>query len=300
MIASCGEAVRDLLPDGSVHLGGSPFNVARGLARLGVPSAFLGALPGGPAAEPFLSALREAGGSLAFVQRVAQPLLDAAVEETAGALSYRFAPEDSADLHLVTPQLAGVTALHVGSLALARLPVAAVVEAAAEVFPGALSLDPNARPTLISDPSAWRSRLRRIAARADLVKLSTEDSVALSPGRAPAALAAELLALGVGAVVLTDGAAGCRLFLRAGSLALSAVPVEVVDAVGAGDSFMAGLLCALALAGWLTRGALRAAAPGELEPALGFALAAAAASCARSGPYAPTRAEVEALIAGQR
>ncbi|HVB06856.1 MAG TPA: PfkB family carbohydrate kinase [Acidimicrobiales bacterium] len=294
MIASCGEAVLDLLPSGARALGGSPFNVALGVARLGGESAFLGALPEGEQAAPFLEALVSAGVSLAHLQRVPWPLLTAEVRVHDGVTDYRFSPDDSADRHLAPSGLAGVAALHVGSLVLARSPAAEAVARAATAFPGFLSLDPNARPFAIGDLPAWRSRLRRVAARADLVKLSGEDAAALAPGEAPAALAAALLASGCGAVVLTDGARGARLHLRSGDLAVPAYPAAPGgDAVGAGDSFMAGLLVALGDAGLLLAGSLGGLAPGELAGALRFAAAAASLTCAARGAAAPGRAAVE-------
>lgn len=299
MIGVAGEAVLDLLPDATAVLAGSPFNVALGLGRLGAPVAYLGALSLDEAGEAFLAALEAAGVATGLVQRVEQPSLRAEISILGGEARYRFAPQDTADRHFRTPDASrreALSALHVGSLSLSREPAAGVLEELAGDFAGFLSIDPNVRPAAIDEPARWRSRILRLAARADVVKLSLEDAAYLFPDRREDEVAGELFDLGAFSVLLTKAARGASWHLRGGTLEVAALSALSGDAVGAGDSFMAGLLAGLSGTPAAARGAILGCDPEAVHKALYLGAACAAITCAHLGAYAPMRGEAEALL----
>lgn len=160
--------------------------------------------------------------------------------------------------------------------------------------------DPNVRPSLIPDMAAYRVRVMDWLAMADLVKLSDEDAELLAPGRPVDALAAECLQAGAHAVIVTRGGAGATLW-RTGHepLTVAAPRVQVVDTIGAGDTFTAGLSVAL-----LAQGVDHPAQLGQLadetwREVMGFAATAAALNCTREGADPPTLEAVRAALAQQ-
>jgi fructokinase len=160
-----------------------------------------------------------------------------------------------------------------------------------------VSFDPNARPALMGDPAAARERVEQFVRAADVVKVSDEDLRWLAPDEDPAAVAAGWLALGPSVVVVTRGGEGATGVAAAGRVDVEAPPVEVVDTVGAGDAFTAGLLDALATADLLgveRSEQLRAIGTGALAAALRHATRVAAVTCSRPGADPPTRAELVA------
>lgn len=194
------------------------------------------------------------------------------------------------------------SALHVGTLALSTDPPGAEVAAFAEreaqnrVF----MLDPNIRPTLIGDRSASLDRLDRLMPFADLVKLSDSDLAWLYPDVDPIELVDRLLDIGAGCVVVTLGREGAKAWTATASARVQAPEVTVVDTVGAEDAFGAGLLSWLGRHDQLSKRRLRGLGPVELEAALAYAAAAGAAQCTRASAWAPTAADVEAVMNGAR
>jgi len=156
-----------------------------------------------------------------------------------------------------------------------------------------VGLDPNVRPGLVGDRGAYLRRLEGWVALADLVKVSRADLAWLYPGGDPEAVAREWLARGPAVVVVTRGSEGAVAYGPAGRIEVPGLPAAVVDTVGAGDAFTAGLLAALVDAGRLERDALRGTTADELRAALAFANAAAAVTCTRPGADPPTREEIE-------
>jgi fructokinase len=153
-------------------------------------------------------------------------------------------------------------------------------------------LDPNIRPGFITDEPAYRARLERLFGRADIVKLSDEDLHWLEGDGAPADLARRILSRGPKLVCITEGAKGATAYHAGGQLSVPARPARVVDTVGAGDTFNAGLLAGLHRAGHLTRAALTPPDEAALETALKLAVAAAAVTVSRAGANPPTAAEL--------
>ena len=309
MILVCGEALIDLVPAPSgadlayvARAGGSSFNVAMGLGRLGAPVGFLGRLSTDLFGRLLRDRLEVDGVDCRFVQEGEEPSTLAVVQIEAGSepayvfygegtadrlFSAADAPADFADL---------VTALHLGSISLVREPGASAFEAIMRREHGrrVLSLDPNVRPSLVGERGAYRARLEGWVALADLVKVSQADLAWLYPGEPPDDVATAWLARGPGLVVVTKGGDGTVGLTARDRVEVAGARVTVVDTVGAGDAFTAGLLAWLHAAGLLERASLRGLPADALRASLVFANRAAAITCTRPGAQPPTRAEMDA------
>ena len=280
--------------------GGSPFNVAVGLARLGAETAFLASIGTDTFGDFLLGRLRAEGVDTALVTRPALPTPVVVVGiGPNGAPTYTFHALNSADraLTAVTNPLPDrIEAIVLGSLVLAVEPIGSALLALAEREAGrrVISLDPNLRPAQVGELAAWRQRFARFAATASVIKASTEDIKAGWPGADAANLAARWLAGGTELVVITDGAAGAAAFHATGRVHVPGRAVAVQDTVGAGDSFHAALLTGLAEAGRLRCGAIAAMDPPALETVLRRAVLASSLTCTRRGADLPTQAELAA------
>lgn len=309
MFVVCGEALFDVFSAGDTdtglaldaRIGGSPFNVALGLARLGQPVSFFGGVSRGFLGQRLLRALAQEGVGTGCVQLLDAPTTLSLVGVDAhGVPSYSFYGHGGADRTL--PVAAAdtvpdsVQALHFGSYAMVVEPVASAQRALIERLHRRclVAYDPNVRLNVEPDLARWRDTLDWMAARAHLLKVSEEDLGLLYPGVPHATLAARWRAAGVAAVVVTHGGEGARAHLAEGELAVAPVPVQVVDTVGAGDTFQAAMLAALAEAQALTPAAVRALPAGAWGQVLGFAARAAAITCGRRGADLPRRAELAA------
>ncbi len=309
MILLCGEALIDLVPvvtDGELaylpRTGGSPYNVALGLGRLGVPVGFFGRVSGDPFGQLLRSRLVAEGVDCRLLRQGDEPTALAIVHLSPNQEPvFVFYGDGSADCtlsgdDLPSPdELAGTTALHFGSISLVREPGATVYEQLMRRESGrrVISLDPNVRPGLIGDRAAYRRRLEGWVALADIVKVSQADLAWLYPGQEPVDAARGLLAEGPSLVVVTRGAAGAVGITASGMVDVPGTPVIVRDTVGAGDAFTASLLGFLALRGRLDRARLRSLGEDDLRSCLVLANRAASITCTRSGAQPPTRAEVE-------
>ncbi|WP_213452363.1 carbohydrate kinase family protein [Rhizomonospora bruguierae] len=301
-----GEALVDVVraPDGSVreHPGGSPANVALGLARLGRRVHLLTRTGDDPYGALLREHLRSAGVALVGAAIDDAPTATAtAVLDAAGAARYEF----ELVWRLPSPGVpggvsAGTVAVHTGSIAAYLEPGAGAVEAILRELRGrsTISYDPNVRPALVADPPATRARIDGLVAASDVVKVSDEDLAWLVPGRAPERVAAEWLARGPSLVVVTRGGAGAFAVSRSGAVTVPGWAVTVVDTVGAGDAFTSGLLDALAAADLLGRdreAALRGIDPETLRRVIEHAVRVSAFVCARAGAQPPNRAELAAF-----
>ncbi|MEU3568960.1 carbohydrate kinase [Kitasatospora sp. NPDC036755] len=291
-----GECVADIVRTGEgedrVHPGGSPANVAYGLARLGRPATLLTEL--GPDANGRLIRrhLESAGVRVRAAEVARTP--SALVElDGQGRARYTF------DIRWTLPpaELAEPTefgecaeppaAVHLGSIAALTEPGAGSVLALVERWRGRarISYDPNVRPALMGDRAEAVRRVERWVALSDLVKASDEDLAWLYPGERPEAVAERWLALGPAVVAVTLGAEGAFARTAEGGRAeAAAVPVPVADTVGAGDSFMAAFLDARATGA-------------DLASCLTRAVTAAALTVSRPGANPPTAAELAAALA---
>lgn len=277
--------------------GGSPANVAVGLVRLGVPAELVtrfGTDRYGDqlGAHLFGNGVQLAPGSIGpgFRTSTATATLDAE-----GVASYEF------DITWEPPALSlptGCPAVHTGSIATVMQPGAeAIRQFLTELAdrPVTVTLDPNARPTITPDAESTWTAVRELAGLADLVKLSDEDCEFLHPGLSVDAIATELLAVDrTRCVVVTLGGAGAVGFTRDGRIEVQAPAIEVVDTVGAGDSFMAALIARLHALGLLGAGRLTGLTDESLREVLEYAVKAAAITCTRHGADPPTAADLEA------
>ncbi|MFE4517732.1 carbohydrate kinase [Kitasatospora sp. NPDC056783] len=290
-----GECVADIVrTDGGpdrVHPGGSPANVAYGLARLGRPAVLLTEL--GPDANGRLIRrhLESAGVRVRAAEVARTP--SAVVElDGRGQAHYTFdigwtlPPTEPGE---VIEPAEPPAAIHLGSIAAVTEPGAASVLALVERRRGRarISYDPNVRPALMGDRAEAVRRVERCVALSDLVKASDEDLAWLYPGERPEAVAERWLALGPSVVAVTLGAEGAFARTAEGGHAeAAAVPVRVADTVGAGDSFMAAFLDA-------------DASGAGLPDCLTRAVTAAALTVARPGANPPSAAELTAVLAGR-
>ncbi|MDQ0848232.1 fructokinase [Arthrobacter sp. B3I9] len=309
MLTVIGEGLVDVVQRSSgvqAHVGGSPLNVAVGLARLDHPVQFIGRYGRDAYGEAVAAHLRSSSvllpvGPDALPTSVATALID-----DDGAASYTF------DLAWELPGLAdrlpfmlqGTTLLHTGSIATMLAPGAADVLAAVEhAHPSVtVSFDPNCRPSIITDVDYARRQAEKFVPLADVVKASDEDLEWLYPGQDPLDSARRWLSLGGSGgpamVVVTRGAEGPWGVNASGETHFPAPSVDVADTVGAGDSFMAALLSGivdLGLDGAQNRKDLRELAAGSLRELLARASWAAAVTVSRAGANPPTRAELNRM-----
>ena len=266
MIVVAGEALIDLVvsPGGQVDArpGGSPYNAARSLARLGVETTFLGRLASDGLGRLLRDRLAAEGAAIGVPEPSSRPsTLAVATLDQAGSADYAFYLDGTAGADLGYEALkkalpADATALHVGDLGLVMEPVGAAIERLirSDVPADALVLlDPNCRPSAVADHEAYRRRIGVIARRADIVKASTEDLAYLYPDVPPEEAAKALLDNGPSLVLVTDGPRPARAFLPDSILAEEVPSVTVVDTIGAGDAFGGGFL-----AWWTAHGLGRA------------------------------------------
>ncbi len=309
MFIVCGEALFDVFSTGPTptglgfdgRIGGSPFNVALGLARLGQPVGFCGGIGGGFAGDRLMQALADEGIDARAAARIDAPTTLSLIGlDAAGVPSYAFYGQGCADRLLRTEHLAAIPAearaFHFGSYTMVVPPVAATQRALVEREQGRslIAYDPNIRTNVEPDLAVWRDTLQWMLPRTDLLKISDEDLALLYPGRAIDEFAGAALAAGTPLVVVTRGGAGAVGFTAQGEAALPPVVVAVVDTVGAGDTFQAALLTWLAETGQLSPAAVRQIGPDTLRAGLGFAARAAAITCGRRGADLPRRAELPA------
>ncbi|MEX3853677.1 carbohydrate kinase [Paraburkholderia sp. BR10923] len=294
VFVSAGDILTDLVRTGASHWlsrpGGAGWNVARCVARLGLPTACAGSLGVDNFSDELWDASVAAGLDMRFLQRVEHPPLLAIVHQTHPP-AYFFMGENSADLafdpaRLPAGWMNAVKWAHFGGISLARQPLGDTLAAlAAELRSHGvkISFDPNYRNLM---EHGYEPTLRQMAALADLIKVSDEDLRMFFRTSDEAAALAQLRAMNPAATVLVTRGPDAAMLLD-GAAVIEAKPprVEVVDTVGAGDASIGGLLFSLMSApqrGWPEH--------------LAFALAAGAAACGHAGAHAPTLDEVVALL----
>ncbi|MGB3829040.1 MAG: carbohydrate kinase [Ornithinimicrobium sp.] len=301
-IVAVGEALIDIVQprdaEASEHVGGSPANVAVGLASLGHRTSlatFIGQDERGDRIADYLAARDVAltpGSRSASHTSTAKATLDAD-----GGATYDF----DLSWDIPAPDLSNVGHLHTGSIAATLHPGASTVFEAmsAARAHGTVSYDPNARPSIMGDAHEARSLIEERIGRSDVVKASAEDVEWLYAGASVEDVARLWGRLGPPLVVITDGSEGAIVHqsLSDQQTRVAAPRVEVVDTVGAGDSFMAGLISGLLDAGLLgsaqARQRLGEAAPWAISSAVDRALSTAAFTIARAGAAAPNRTDID-------
>jgi fructokinase len=294
-----GEALIDRVEkQGAVeHVGGSPLNVAVGLARLGRGVDFLTHIADDEAGRRIVEYLKASGVQLVPGSITAErtPTAVATIADD-GSAAYTF------DLQWQlsgTPEVTPPLLVHTGSIAAVREPGCLAVAALLEAYrvSATLTFDPNVRPSLIADRAAAQARIAHLVERSDIVKVSDEDLRWIDPDHEPQRTARGWLASGPAIVVVTLGSRGAVAFCSAGDARVEADPVRVIDTVGAGDAFMVGLLdalWALNLVGAERRSALRRIRLDALTAALEAAGLASALTVSRAGAELPDRAALRA------
>jgi fructokinase len=287
--------------DFRMHSGGSILNVAVGLARLGHHVAFAGKIAEDYFGHHLLLTLKTEGVDTRFVSTAKAQTALAFVAMEEGEPVYSFYGDRTADTLLTADDIPEslyqeTSILHVGSISLLRGATPATVLETVERLKGnaLLSLDPNIRASLIHDEQAYRDLLHRLIALTDILKLSYVDLAWLLPGASVEETLLYLSALGPALVIITQGEKG--VLARSGSsstLQIPTFPIPVIDTVGAGDTFCAGVLARLADEAILSREKVLALTEQELRAVISFASAAAALNCTREGADPPHRSEVE-------
>lgn len=282
-----GEALIDVVHhlDGSVeeHAGGSPFNVAIGLARLGVSTELAAQFGPDEHGGLLIGALERSGVGRSLVDASERTSTAIATMDAAGNATYEF------DLTWAPAELPDPTryeAIHVGSLGTFVEPGASRVAElvlSADALGVPVSFDPNVRPTIDPDGDAWVSAFRRVETHARIVKMSDADAELLFPGTDPEQVVRDLARAGHLAVV-TRGGEGAVAAVGSSLVSVEPGPIEVVDTIGAGDSFMAAMLAWHATYDWPAPNELDEA---ELHDLLSYAAKAAAITCSRPGADPP-------------
>jgi fructokinase len=304
MFVVIGEALVDLVGQrGSrtmvAHPGGSPANVALGLARLGDPVTLMTRLGRDAFGEMVSAHLEQSGVRVEGGPDAGAKTSLAVASLAAGVASYDFRIEwDIGDL---APLPVETRCLHTGSLATALAPgarqVTDLLERERERGRVTISYDPNVRPALLGSPEDARPGIEHLVALSDVVKVSDEDLNWLYPDRRDEDVARDWLALGAPLVVVTRGGAGVFAVTADLELHRPATPIDLVDTVGAGDSFTAGMLDGLRradLIGGARKEALARIDESSLISVLDVASLIASITCSRPGADPPTWAEVEA------
>lgn len=309
MILCCGEALIDMIPAPTVtgsmgfvpHTGGAIFNTAIALGRLGIATGMLTGLSTDMFGQQLALALNASQVDTSPIITSNRPTTLAFVQLVDGQATYTFfdensagrmlKPEDMPDLH------ADVSALYLGGISLACEPGAdayiALLKKEGSRRP--VMIDPNIRPGFIDDVAAYRSRLETAMALADIIKVSDDDLAWLFAE--PSTLkskASALLEMGPGAVIVTCGGEGAIGYLRTGTeVHVSATRAEVVDTVGAGDTFNAGVLADLYRNGNLTKAGISNMSADTLQRAIRFGTKVAGITVSRAGANPPWRSEVD-------
>ena len=304
MFVVVGEALVDLVGQRggrtfSALPGGSPANVALGLARLGVPVTLKTRLGRDSFGEMVRSHLEASGVHVDGGPGEGAKTTLAIATLAAGVASYDFRIDW--DVAALVPLPVETRCLHTGSLATILPPgmahVVDLVEREHERGRVTVSYDPNVRPALLGDAERARPDIEHLVAQSDVVKVSDEDLRWLYAGRSDEEVAQDWLASGPALVVVTRGGAGVYAISAGLELRRDAVPIDLVDTVGAGDSFTSGLLDGLHradLIGGARRDALATIDEATLGSVVDAAALIAATTCSRPGADPPTRAEVDA------
>ncbi|MFN7003416.1 MAG: carbohydrate kinase family protein [Roseinatronobacter sp.] len=305
MILCAGEALIDMLPRESAageacfapYPGGAVFNTAIALGRLGAEVGFFCPLSDDLFGAQLRAALTASRVDHSFSPAVDRPCTLAFVTLEGGQARYAFYDRGTALRDLSAAELPvlpeSVRALFFGGISLVGDPCGAAFETlSAQAGDRVVMLDPNIRPGFIRDEAAYRARLAAMLAQTDIVKLSDEDLHWLMGDGEIAGLAEALRTQGPQIVIITEGAKGARAFSRLGETHAQATPVEVVDTVGAGDTFNGGFLAGLARADALSKGAIAGLAGSVLHDALALGTRAAAVTVSRAGANPPWAQEI--------
>jgi len=311
MLLSCGDALIDFLPVKSADgrdavvpvVGGSCLNIAVGMARLGAQAGFVGGISTDLFGRMIADHAFASQVELRYATRSEHQTTLAFVRTVGGEPQYAFYDEGTATRNWAYRRgsipFDEIEAIHVGSTTLADDQGSAQALAMIEDARGSvtISFDPNCRPKLVKHKAHYVERMNAFAAIADIVRMSDVDFEFLYGGGDYAGTAKSFIEAGAGLVVVTRGIKGAQAWHRkAGVVEVQAPTVDVVDSIGAGDSFQAALLFALRAIGRIERKSLAQTDSDELGRALSFASSCAAFTCGRTGADPPRQADVGAAL----
>ena len=322
MFMSCGDALVDLFsqPSGSAssaspgdvalagHVGGSPLNVAVGLARLGNSAAYLCKNSSDFMGQKIAQYLQANGVDTRWVVPTSLNSTLAMVQTNEdGSANYAFYTEKTADVSLRIEELPDtlpneLSVLNFASYSTAVESTRSALIALAEREQGrrVIAYDPNLRPSIEPDMDIWRESYAQFSASASFIKASDEDiRTLMGEGTSLENFATDAIAKGAQIVVVTEGAAGATVYSQGGGRAKSApVEIEVADTVGAGDTFQCSSLHYLNANKHIVDNTLNAADV-DLQALVDFAATAAAITCSRRGADLPSLADVESALASR-
>ncbi|MFB9949994.1 carbohydrate kinase [Rhizobium puerariae] len=306
MILCCGEALIDMLPRETTlgekgfapYAGGAVFNTAIALGRLGQPTAFFTGISDDMMGDILRETLAKSGVDYSLAAVSSRPTTIAFVKLVNGQASYAFYDEGTAGRMITEADLPALgedcEAMHFGAISLIPEPCGGTYEAlmAREYRKRVISFDPNIRPGFIKDKQKHMDRVRRMAAMSDIVKFSDEDLDWFGMEGDHDTLAAHWLAAGAKLVVLTRGAEGATGYTKGFRLSVPSERVTVVDTVGAGDTFDAGILASLKMQDLLTKEKVAALTEEQVRKALALGARAAAVTVSRAGANPPFAHEI--------
>lgn len=309
MILCSGEALVDMVPRKSIAgedcftplAGGAIFNTAIALGRLGSETAYFGGISNDLFGDILIDGLQKSNVETQYAVRSARPSTLAFVELKEGQAKYSFYDENTAGRMLSTADIPilkpDVTTLFFGGISLVVEPCAQIYEKLLvnQASSKVIMLDPNIRPSFIQNQEEFRARFDRMASTCDIVKLSDEDLAWLFGEGDIAELAAKLLLKGPKIVFVTEGANGAHGFTSNLAVFVPSHKVNVVDTIGAGDTFNAGILSALDKQNLLSKEALLEISEGALIEALKTGSSAAAVTVSRAGANPPWANELETV-----
>ncbi len=301
MIICCGEALIDMLPrrlaDGNEAFlpvpGGAIFNTAISLGRLREEAGFFSGLSTDMFGQQLIAHLEASGVSTAWCVRSPNPTTLAFVTLKDGSAQYRFFDENTAGRMLGVAALPDlpktVQALHFGSISLIPEPCGSTFEEFMRRMCNTvvISLDPNIRPGFVTDEPVYRERLRHMIGMSDIIKMSEEDLAWMEPGGRFEDIAHKWIEDGASVVTLTMGEAGARSVTQSVEITIPAMRVDVVDTVGAGDTFNAGFLASLRKSGALSKERLETIDPDTLRQAIEYGSQVAAYTVSQAGANPP-------------
>lgn len=306
MIVCCGEALIDMLPRESKagepsfapYAGGAVFNSAIALGRLGVPVEFFSGLSTDLFGQQIMQVLAASKAGTRYAHFSPRPCTLAFVQLKDGHATYVFYDEGTAGRMLSPEDLPNfgddVDGMLFGAISLIPEPCGSTYEAlmAREHGRRVTMLDPNIRPGFIPDKDKHLGRIRRMMAMADIVKLSDDDLAWFGETGTHAEIAAKWLQNGPKLVIVTGGSKGATGYSKDGAVTVASRKVEVVDTVGAGDTFNAGVLASLHDQGLMSKGAVANLSLEAVEAALTLGARAAAVTVSRAGANPPWRHEL--------
>ncbi|AGB47323.1 sugar kinase, ribokinase [Mesorhizobium australicum WSM2073] len=306
MILCCGEALIDMLPRTTTenepafapYVGGAVFNTAIALGRLGAPAGFFSGLSSDLFGGQFRDALGASKVSSTYAHTSPRPTTLAFVRLNNGQATYTFYDENTAGRMLTIedlPQLGSeIEAMLFGAISLISEPAGSAYEEfmQREHEARVMMLDPNIRPNFIPDKAKHLRRIREMMAMADIVKLSDEDLHWFGEAGSHEDVVRNWLDRGPKLIVVTHGSEGAVGYSKQHRVTVMPETVKVVDTVGAGDTFNAGILASLHEQGLLTKAAISSLSEDAIRKALALGAKAAAVTVSRAGANPPWRHEI--------